>query len=479
MDFPVFHLDFMGNRWLIALIAILHVLINHAIAVGFAPLVALLEYRGYKAGNLNSELQQHWDKLAYKLLFVAFIITTSVGAMTGVGIWFSAALVNPASIGSLIRVFYFAWFFEWIVFVLEVVFIMYYFLTWKKSNNSETAKKRHLRFGLFLAVFSWITMAVIVGILGFMMDPGNWLSDKTLFSGFTNPLYIPQLLFRTPLAMIMAGTFGMLLTAIFTNKSNPIRIKAFRFIAIWTLIWVPHIIIGGLWYYYKVPTLMLGNIPVAIGTQLFQQWYQQFLYILFGVSGLVILITLWTYFRPVTVPKWLALLPLIGSFIFLGSFERVREFIRKPFVIGEYMYSNAIRVEEYDLLKRDGLLKYCTFVGTTEVTEKNKLEAGKNVFLIACTRCHTTGGINSVVNRFERLYGKNEPLSIEPMKAYMRNMHNARYYMPPFPGNEAELDALAHYIKSIQQYPEPLEGAQVRGTDIPSAALRITNGDSN
>lgn len=46
MDFPVFHLDFMGNRMLIAVIAIVHVIINHAMAVGLMPLVTILEYRG-------------------------------------------------------------------------------------------------------------------------------------------------------------------------------------------------------------------------------------------------------------------------------------------------------------------------------------------------------------------------------------------------------------------------------------------------
>ncbi len=48
----------------------------------------------------------------------------------------------------------------------------------------------------------------------------------------------------------------------------------------------------------------------------------------------------------------------------------------------------------------------------------------------------------------------------------MKNMHNARYYMPPFPGNDKELDALAHYIKSLQDYPQPLEGVQLNGTDV-------------
>src|SRR6056297_2414867 len=147
MDFPLFHLDFMGNRMLVALIAIIHVIINHALAVGFIPLVTFLEFRGYQKKKRNNEKGEAWDQVARKLLFFAFIITTTIGALTGVGIWFATSLANPASIGSLIRVFYFAWFGEWIVFVLEVIFIMIYYLTWKKSKQSAKNKKRHIIFG--------------------------------------------------------------------------------------------------------------------------------------------------------------------------------------------------------------------------------------------------------------------------------------------------------------------------------------------
>ena len=184
MDFPVFHLDFMGNRMLIAVIAIVHVIINHAMAVGLMPLVTILEYRGFRLSMINKDEAEKWDNLAYKILFVAFVVTTSFGALTGVGIWFSVSLVNPASIGSLIRVFYGAWFTEWIVFVLEVGAIMVYFLTWKNSLSSEKAKRNHVMTGVFLSIFSWLTMAIIVAILGFMMDPGNWLNKQNLITGF-------------------------------------------------------------------------------------------------------------------------------------------------------------------------------------------------------------------------------------------------------------------------------------------------------
>src|SRR5690606_12073819 len=155
MDFPLFHFDFMGNRMLVAVIAIIHVLINHALAVGLMPLVTLLELNGYLKAKNNFEEGRTWDDSARKLLFIAFIVTTTAGALTGVGIWFAASLANPASLGSLIRVFYFAWFIEWIIFVLEVIFIMIYYLTWKKSSESVKSKRKHILFGCWLSLFSW------------------------------------------------------------------------------------------------------------------------------------------------------------------------------------------------------------------------------------------------------------------------------------------------------------------------------------
>ena len=152
MDFPVFHLDFFGNRLLIATIATLHVLINHMLAVGAIPLVAFLEWRGLQSGD------RRWDQLAYRLLFVCFVITTSLGALTGVGIWLSTSLVNPHAIGSLIRVFFWAWFLEWLVFVAEVLCIMVYYLTWKTFADR---KRLHIGIGVTLAFFSWVTMAVM------------------------------------------------------------------------------------------------------------------------------------------------------------------------------------------------------------------------------------------------------------------------------------------------------------------------------
>ena len=125
MDFPLFYLDGIGNRFLMALMATVHVMINHPFAVGAYPLVALIEWWGRRTKS------PEWDRLAYRVTFVLFIVTTTVGALTGVGIWFTASLIAPFGIGSLLRIFFWAWFSEWLVFVAEVVLLMLYFLMWR------------------------------------------------------------------------------------------------------------------------------------------------------------------------------------------------------------------------------------------------------------------------------------------------------------------------------------------------------------
>ena len=466
MDFPMFHLDWLNDRFLIALIAILHVIINHGLAVGFIPLITWLEQKGVAKSHGNEITNKEWDDMAYKMMRVAFIITTTIGAMTGVGIWFSAALVSPNSIGSLIRVFFWAWFTEWIVFVTEVVLILIYFLTWKNSNKSLDAKLKHIKFGWRLAIFSWITMALIVAILGFMMDPGNWNTHHSLLNGFLNPIYIPQLLFRTPTAMLFGGTYGLLMAIVITKKGSELRINAVKNISKWILCWAPFSLLGAIYYYHVMPAAMRANMSTAIGTMDFENFYNILKYLILGVVALVLVVASVGFFKPRNLKLYMSIAALVGVVSFLAVFERVREFIRKPYVIGNYMYSNLLRVEDYPLYKKDGILKFATYSPISEITEKNKTEAGKQVFILACSRCHTTSGVNSITYVFERMYGFDKPLDENAMIAYIPTMHQGRKYMPPFPGNKKELEALAAFIKHVQLTHESVNGAQTDGIEI-------------
>ncbi len=464
MDFPMFFLDFFGNRILIAVVASLHVFINHPFAVGAYPLVFVMEWWGRKSGN------PLWDNLAYKITFVLFIVTTSVGALTGVGIWLTTALIAPFGIGSLLRVFFWGWFIEWIVFISEVVLVVVYFLTWKKWSEGNL-KKLHLTVGGILAGMSWLTMAIITGILGFMMGSGNWTTDQSFFSAFFNPLYMPQLAFRTFFAMLLAGLLCWFLTFFFTKKDSDFRPQAVRFIAIWVFVMIPLTMVSAIWYYNIVPEAMLTNVNVAIMTQAFMQWHTNLAMIMAITLGVTILLTLIGLSRPRMVGGVMLLVPFVLSVWWVGHFERVREFIRKPYVIADYMYSNGIKVADLPIYKRDGVLRYSTFVKHHSVTPDNKIAAGRDVFMVTCSRCHTTNGLNSVVTKFHDLYGDGE-WDDNAMFSMIATMHMSRTFMPPFPGNDDEADALVAYIKDLRQRPAYIFNAQSDWTVKPPAAAQ-------
>ncbi len=473
MDFPIFHADLIGNRAIIAVIATLHVLINHGLAVGMMPLIAAIEWHGQRTGD------RRWDQLGYKLLFCAFLVTTTVGALTGVGIWLSASLINPYAIGSLIRVFFWAWFTEWLVFITEVCLIVAYFLTWKKWTTGA-AKTRHIRLGVALGIFSWITMAIIVSILGFMMDPGNWLSDHTLFAGFTNPVYLPQLAFRTPLALTMAGVVASFLAIFFIARSDPFRAQALRSLNLWTLFWAPFTLAGGWWYMSVVPETMRERVGTALLTLQFEGWQRDFYAIIIGTVAFIYLIAQISVLRPTWVPRAAYLVALLAITWLTGHFERVREFVRKPYVIGQYMYANGLRADDYPLLKRDGVIAHSTYTYPLSDAEKaglagpdqEQVQRGKDVFMITCSRCHTGGGVNSVVTQFERLFGPGA-WDRKLLADYTTTMHDLRTYMPPFPGTQDELLALSDYLIQLRTTGATIPGAQQAGVAANPPAATV------
>lgn len=369
MDFPVFHLDFLGNRLLIAIIAIIHVIMSHTMAVGGIPLITFLEWKSYKTKD------RRWANLAYKILFVFFLFTTSLGAMTGVGIWFSTSLVNPTAIGSLIRVFFWAWYVEWWAFVTEVVLILCYYLTWKKWSHSEENRKRHLKLGIYLSIASWITMMIIVAILAYMMDVGSWKGTHSFWHTVFNPVYLPQLFFRTSWGMFLAGCAALCVRAFLKEEDEEFKSYSIQTLAKWILAWLPFVCLTSYWYWSVVPTLMKNNVPSALATQAFQHWYGNIL--LYTIVGVAIIVTIaFILINEETrrfIKKPFMILPYLIGLCLIAEFERVREFIRKPYAIADYLYANTIREEDLPLLTNEGMLKYANFARIKKITPENKI----------------------------------------------------------------------------------------------------------
>ena len=122
------------------------------------------------------------------------------------------------------------------MFVSEVGLVLVYFLMWKRWSEG-VMKKVHIGFGVTLGIMSWLTMAIIVAVLGFMMGTGNWSVDRSFISAIFNPLYAPQLLFRTSVAMMTAGLMVWFLLYFFTKEAVEVRRRAVRLVSVWVLAW--------------------------------------------------------------------------------------------------------------------------------------------------------------------------------------------------------------------------------------------------
>lgn len=443
MDFPVFEAPWLGGRWLIGVVAILHVLINHGAAVGGSLLVVLLERRGHLSGD------PRWDHFAHRLASVFFWLTTSLGALTGVGIWFTVMVVQPTAIGNLLRIFFWGWFVEWIVFVLEVLLVVTYFKTWKTMD-----KAKHIRLGFAYAAFSFVTMCIIVGILGAMLTPDRWLAERGFWQGFLNPSYLPQLLTRSGMALGMAGALGLVLSRWLAPKDLVGQAQAFS--ARFVLASVPCLAIGSIWYLQVLPAEIHKLVPTALLTTKFASYLELSAWVN-GALGLVLLqYAVWATLQKVPLPRAMAWLPLVVIVAQIGQFERVREFVRKPYVIHGYLYSNGIRVDQVARMNREGYLAHARYAKVREVTPQNRLLAGQELYRHQCATCHTVGGLNDIVAKFPGA----KPEGILP---FLGALNDVQPFMPPFAGTPAEREALAAYLASLQPQAEAVASPALQG----------------
>lgn len=457
-DYPIFEMPVIGQRMLMAINAILHVFVSHGGAVGGSVVLVLLAIWAHKRNDLAAY------NMVHKLLMVFFIISTSVGALTGIGMWIHANILSPNAIGGLIRVFFWKWFTEWIIFNFEVILLLLWFMQWKKNASTPEGRAKSNRIGTYYAVSSWLTMVIITAILAFMLTPnfeGQPWVDPEVFPGkvdynnaLFNPTWGPSLLFRTFSAIAFAASLAIMWTwFISTFSSNPedkdAKPRIIKFLATIMVITVPISMVFGYWYLSIIPDAAKAMIPTAMMTRAFEDRFDMMYLIILGLGGIVGIATLIAYFAPKRMP-YIAATAMVAAFLlFWGYEERVREFIRKPFIIYNYMYANGIRPTDVPYLNKAGILKHATFIDEDKKVLKadgsNINEVGHSIYLIECRICHTSNGING-------LKGLTKGWSKEAIRARLDNLPGGGTpYMPPFVGTSADKDALANYIYSLNK----------------------------
>ena len=140
------------------------------------------------------------------------------------------------------------------------------------------------------------------------------------------------------------------------------------------------------------------------------------------------------------IQKSLAFALLVFGLVYMGGFEFLREGGRRPFVIYNHTYANAIAKADMPRINQDGFLKTARWVQHRELTYSNRLAAGREIFRIQCLACHSVGG---PLNDILPLTAKFSNFGMDSM---LNGLGKINDYMPYFAGTREERAALAYYI---------------------------------
>jgi len=121
--------------------------------------------------------------------------------------------------------------------------------------------------------------------------------------------------------------------------------------------------------------------------------------------------------------------------------------LRKPYVIGQHMYSNGVRVSYVDRLNRDGYLTHSLWVDTNGDAHLNQGEA---MFRGQCLSCHTQDGYRSMTRL---LQGRDRRAIGSLLDILHKHAPDSPYhaFMPPLVGTPPEIDALGDYLLTLSQ----------------------------
>ncbi len=418
MNYPVWQLGFPGGL-LIAAIAILHVFVSH-FAVGGGAYLVLTEHRARRRG-------QDW-LLAYTRRHAKFfaLLTVVFGAVSGVGIWFTIALVSPETTSSLIHTFVWGWAIEWVFFFVEIAAVLIYAYQWETLDA-----RTHLTVGWIYFAAAWASMMVINGILTYMLTPGTWIATRNFWDGLLNPTYLPSLLVRSAMAVALAGMFGLVSALAVAPEHKPLVV---RWAGWWLAAGLALVVPFTLWDYGRFPLFaheyLAGLIPFL---------HQVFIAGAACAGTALLLTAIFALWKPLRMNGAVVGLILASGLMVMGAGEYLREVSRKPFAINGYIYANDLRVAAVESINTAGVARTSPWLAPLASDPRRY---GRALFATQCGACHMLHGYRGI-DRYIR--GWDEAFAAEMLP----HLHLLRGSMPPFAGDEQDRAALAVYLASI------------------------------
>lgn len=437
MEYPFWDVPLLGGGMLIGIIAILHVFVAH-FAIGSGLFLVLTEIRARRTGD--EALLGYLKKHSTFFILVALVF----GAISGVGIWWAIGLVHPSATSALIHIFVWAWAIEWVFFVVELLAAFIYYYGWERLDP-----RTHIRVGWIYLAGAWLSLFMINGILTFMLTPGRWVETRSIVDAFFNPSMLPSLLIRTAVAVALAGLYALITAS--AVGDDALRERVVKYASKWVLAGMTAIPIGGIWYISRIPDqareISMGGAPVVT---------------LFAAASVAfsLFVFLATLVGPFLFPRrfhvTFAFVIVALGLVTTGVTEWVREAVRKPYIIYDYMYSNAVRTEEVQNVWERGVLASAKWSLLDEQDKQDLLKMGEKVFRFHCQSCHTVNGFNGI--KFAVKGWKKDFIDVQ-----LQNLDQLKGYMPPFLGTEEERKALVEWLYSLNN---PVEVQQTASRSL-------------
>jgi len=465
MNYPFWDIPILGSGWVIGIIAIFHVMISQ-FAVGGGLYLPLAERKAMRmpAGPLRDA----W--LAQLAVYSKFflILTAVFGTVSGVGIWFAIGLTHPEATSTLIHNFVFGWAMEWVFFLVELTTIAVYYSTWGKIDS-----KLHLKVGWVYAGASAFTLIIINGILTFMLTPGDtWLTvagtgheASKFWYAFFNPTYWPSLFLRTCVCCALAGIWALITASRIDGDKQP-ELKTT--LVKWSVKWlVPSFVATPfllIWYLWMVPESQRALLTLGIGTigsGTFSVVTRIALLIIITSATIVGVAYFLAYRNPRDFNLSHAIAILLLALIATGAGEYSREMLRKPYVIGGWMFSNGVRVPYVARINQEGYLAHSNWVwngpilnerlvtpGMTTLNDPTfSYSRGEAIFRGECGSCHTLNGYRPLG---KLLAGRDQA----NIRSFITMLHDYkpdspyRRFMPPMVGTKQDIDDLANFLNT-------------------------------
>jgi mono/diheme cytochrome c family protein len=461
MNYPVWDVTF-GAGLLIAIVSILHVFVSH-FAVGGGLFLVLTER---KALRQNDTGVLSWLRTHTKF-FV--LVTVVYGAISGVGIWFTIGLIHPSATSSLIHAYVWGWAIEWVFFFIEITAALLYLYGWDKLTP-----RLHLWYGWIYFIAAFASLVIINGIITFMLTSGKWIQTHDFWTGFFNPTYFPSLAVRTAIALALAGIYALVTAS--RLKDPALKARLVRWSAAWILPSMAVMPALVWWYIRQIPPDLWNSARGAMPTA---SHYAVEAAVLAIVTFVLVLLTL---VKPARLHLAYGLTIMLSALGTMGAFEFVREAIRKPFVIANYLYDNSLYATpsatdggfSVEAIDQAGVLNTARWVHHREPGKGGDVAAGREIFRVECQSCHTADAYRGM----RRLLTARQwdATALYAMLTSLDLMHNG--VMPPFAGTDAERAALGSYLATLYQAGAPPSDGQHLFEENCSVCHEASPGDS-